>query len=165
MKKNEPMNANHQFPAIFDENSEILILGSFPSVASRKINFFYGHPRNRFWQVLSSCLDEDLPLDNQGRKQLCLRHHIALYDSIESCLICGSSDSSIKDVVPANLSFIYTYARVKRIIFNGKAAEKWFYQYQSVPEGVEAICLPSTSPANAAYSLEKLVAEWKCFLK
>lgn len=156
--------AEHQFPAVYDENSRLLILGSFPSVASRKINFFYGHPQNRFWRVLSSCFGQPLPKDNDERKALCLRHGVALYDSIESCLIRGSADSTIEDVAPADLKDIFARGKIRRLIFNGKAAEKYFYAYQQAPAEIEVICLPSTSAANAAWSLPRLLEAWKPFL-
>ncbi len=155
------MRAEHGFPPLFDKESTVLILGSFPSVASRKQEFFYGHPQNRFWKVLSLCFNEETPKSIKEKISFCKRNHIALYDSIESCEIIGSSDSSITDVKPADLSEIYDTSPIKLIIFNGNASEKWFKRYQSVPEGIEEIKMPSTSPANAAFSLEKLVQEWK----
>ena len=155
------MRSKHGFPPLFDKESTTLILGSFPSVASRKQEFFYGHPQNRFWKVLSLCFNEDAPTTIEEKTSFCKKHHIALYDSIESCEIKGSSDSSITDVVPADLSEIYDMSPIKLIVFNGNASEKWFKKYQSIPNGIEEIKMPSTSPANAAFSLERLVQEWK----
>ena len=156
--------ASHGFPPLYDEHSEILILGSFPSVASRKEGFFYGHKQNRFWKVLSACFNEKTPETIEEKTSLCKKHKIALYDSIESCRIEGSSDASIKDVVPADLTKIYDTSPIKLIIFNGSASQKWFFKYQAIPVGVVSCSAPSTSPANAAYSLERLIEEWSKLL-
>ena len=151
----------HPLKPIYNKNSKVLILGSFPSVLSREKSFYYANPTNRFWKVLSLCFNEDVPTTIEEKTSFCKKHHIALYDSIESCEIKGSSDSSITDVVPADLSEIYDMSPIKLIVFNGNASEKWFKKYQSIPNGIEEIKMPSTSPANAAFSLERLVQEWK----
>ena len=142
----------HEFDPIFDENSEILILGTFPSVKSREQNFYYGHPQNRFWKVIAALFEE--------KKEMLLRNHIAVYDVIWQCKITGSSDSSIKDVVPADITTIVELSKIRKIYANGKLAEKLFSKYQEKKVGIKAIGLPSTSPANAAYSLERLVEIW-----
>ena len=150
----------HGFGPIYDDNSKILILGSFPSVKSREEGFYYGHPRNRFWKVLSSIFKENEPKTVQEKKILLLHHDIALYDVIEECDIIGSSDSSIKNVVPSQLSPIFATAQITDVFTNGKTAERLYQKYQKVQTGRESECLPSTSPANAAFSLEKLVQIW-----
>ncbi|MBR3768636.1 MAG: DNA-deoxyinosine glycosylase [Clostridia bacterium] len=151
----------HPFPPYYDENSEILILGSFPSVKSREEMFFYGHPQNRFWKVISAVTESDIPVTIEQKKELLLRNKIALWDVIASCEIEGSSDSSIKNVVPNDISGILKNSKVKKIYVNGKTAEKYYNKYIKEKIGMSAICLPSTSPANAKCTLEKLISEWK----
>ena len=151
---------NHEFPPVYDENSEILILGSFPSVKSREMQFFYGHPQNRFWKVLAQVLNETVPQTIPEKKEMLLRHHIALWDVIASCDIAGSSDSSIKDVIPANLGIIVEASQIRKVYTNGKTAGKLYRKYQDKELNLPMEELPSTSPANAAYSLEKLTEIW-----
>lgn len=158
--KNKYEHIIHPFPPIYDEHSEILILGSLPSVKSREQMFFYGHPQNRFWKVLSAVLGETLPTTIEEKKQMLLRNHIALWDTIYSCDIIGSSDSSIRNVVPTDLNRILAESAVSRIYCNGKTSGKYFEKYQQKTIGMEAQVLPSTSPANAAYSVEKLISVW-----
>lgn len=151
----------HPIPPLFDEKSRVLILGSFPSVKSRENMFFYGHPQNRFWRVIASIFGEEVPQTVEEKKKLILSHNLALSDVIGSCDIVGSSDSSIKNVKPNDLSVILNGAPIEKIFVNGKAAEKYFNKYQKPIIGRDAICLPSTSPANAAWSLDRLIEEWK----
>lgn len=153
--------ASHGFGPLLFSDSEILILGSFPSVLSRKQNFFYGHPMNRFWPLLFAIYGEEFSQDIVTKTNLCKRHHVALYDAIEECDIVGSSDSSIRNVVPANIQEFLQKAPIRRIILNGKKSESCFYRYQNVPSNIEIITLPSTSPANAAWSMERLLEVWK----
>ena len=157
----------HPFPPLYDENSKILILGSFPSVKSREQLFFYGHKQNRFWTVLSAVLEKTCPQTIEEKREFLLSSHIALWDVISSCEITGSSDSSIKNVTANDLSPILSTADIKQIFVNGKTAEKYYNKYTKDIIKREAICLPSTSPANAMWSLEKLIKEWnvikKCF--
>ena len=155
----------HNFPALFDENSEILILGSFPSQKSREAQFFYGHPQNRFWLVLSAVLGEKAPQGIEEKRKMLLENKIALWDVIKSCEIVGSSDSSIKNVVPNDISGIIKKSNIKRIFVNGKTAEKYYNKYILENTQIPASVLPSTSPANAAYSLERLIEEWETILK
>lgn len=150
----------HPIPPVFDGNSKILILGSFPSVKSREENFFYGHPQNRFWKVLAQIFDEPLPQTVGEKKNLLLSNNIALWDVIASCEVDGSSDSSIKNVTPNDLSIIFNTAKITKIFVNGKTAEKYYNKHIKSQINREAICLPSTSPANAAWSLEKLAEVW-----
>lgn len=151
----------HPFPPLYNKDSRILILGSFPSVKSREQMFFYGHPQNRFWKVISSVFECDVPQTIEEKKQLLLKHGIALWDVIASCEITGSSDSSIKNVKVNDLSIILEEADIRQIFVNGRTAEKYFKRYTKAQIKRDAICLPSTSPANAAWSVERLVEEWK----
>lgn len=154
----------HPIPPLYDENSRILILGSFPSVKSREQAFFYGHPQNRFWRVLPALLGEE-PLNTIPEKRaFCARHGIALWDVIASCEIIGSSDSSIQNVAPNDLTPILSAAPIERIFTNGKTADKLYKKYIFPKTEIEAVCLPSTSPANAAWTLEKLLGAWKAVL-
>lgn len=152
---------NHPIKPFFDENSRLLILGSFPSVKSREQMFFYGHPQNRFWKVLSKSFDKECPKSIEEKKKFLSLTNIALWDVIASCEIIGSEDSTIKNVVPNDLSIILNSSKIEKIIVNGKTAEKYFQKYIEPVINQKAICLPSTSPANAAYSIDRLVKEWK----
>ena len=151
----------HNIPPVYDENSRILILGSFPSVKSREAAFFYGHPQNRFWKVLASVFDADSPVTVEEKRAFLLRNGIALWDVIGSCDIEGSADAKIKNVAPNDIGIILNTAKIERIIVNGKTAEKYYKKYIYPVFGIEAVCLPSTSPANASVSLEKLTEIWK----
>lgn len=147
----------HTIEPVYNEHSKILILGSFPSVKSREVNFFYGHPQNRFWRVLSAVMGEECPKTIAEKKEFLLRNHIAVWDVIASCDIEGSSDSSIKNVTPNDLSKIYVKSEIKKIFTNGNTAYKLFLKYN---KGENAVKLPSTSPANASFSLERLIESW-----
>lgn len=150
----------HPFPPLYDNNSRILILGSFPSVKSREQMFFYGHPQNRFWRVVSSVCGCDVPKTIEEKRMFLLENNIALWDVIASCEITGSSDSSIKNVTANDLSEILNSADIRQIYVNGKTAEKYFNKYTRDKINRDAICLPSTSPANAALSADKLIEAW-----
>ncbi len=151
----------HTFEPIFDKNSEILVLGSFPSVKSRENNFYYAHPQNRFWRVVASVYSCPVPKTVEEKKNMLLSNKIAMWDVIKSCEITGSADSTIKSVIPNDLSEILSVADIKKIYANGKTAQSLYNKYIKKNTGVDIISLPSTSPANAAYSLEKLIKEWK----
>ncbi len=151
---------NHPFPPLYDENSKVLILGSFPSVKSREQNFFYGHPQNKFWKVVSAVIGTDTPVTIEEKSDFLHENHIALWDVIASCDIPRSSDSSIKNVVANDLTDIFKNADIRQIFVNGKTAEKYYNKYIRNTIGREAVCLPSTSPANAGWSVEKLVDAW-----
>lgn len=151
----------HPFPPLYDENSKILILGSFPSVKSREQMFFYGHPQNRFWKVISSVFQCNIPVSIEEKRNFLLSNGIALWDVIASCEITGSSDSSIKNVVANDISHILNSANICNIYVNGKTAEKNYNKYIKQAVGRTAVCLPSTSPANAAWNVDKLVDAWK----
>ncbi len=150
----------HPFPPLYNRDSKVLILGSFPSVKSREQMFFYGHPQNRFWRVVSAVFGCDAPSTIAEKCEFLLSHGIALWDVVASCEITGSSDSSIKNVTANDLSKILNSANISRIFVNGKTAEKYYNKYTKNKTGREAVCLPSTSPANAAWSFERLVDAW-----
>lgn len=151
----------HPFSPIYNENSRILILGSFPSVKSREQGFYYGHPQNRFWKMLAAIYGCDIPQSIEEKKALLLSRGIALYDVISSCEIVGSSDSSIRNAVPNGVSSIIREAKIEKVITNGKLAHKLYEKHIAGTVSVPEVCLPSTSPANAAFSLERLIEEWK----
>ena len=150
----------HPFGPLFDSGSRILILGSFPSVKSREQMFFYGHPQNRFWKVIASLYGRDVPTGIPEKKELILSNGLALWDSIASCVITGSSDASIRDVRPNDLRIILDSAPIQRIYCNGRKSHEMYMKYILPVLGQDAECLPSTSPANAQWSLEKLTAAW-----
>ena len=150
----------HPIAPVFDKDSKVLILGSFPSVRSREEGFFYGHPQNRFWKVTSQIFGEELPFTIDEKKAFLIRNHIALWDVIGSCEIDGSSDSSIRDVTVNDLSVILGTADIRAIFLNGKKAEQYYLKYLFPILKRDAVCLPSTSPANAAWNLEKLITVW-----
>ena len=161
----ELTHVKHEFEPIFDEHSEILILGTFPSVKSREQNFYYGHPQNRFWKVIAELFEEPVPEGISEKKKLLLKHHIAVWDVIAECDIAGSSDSSIKNVVPAELSVILDHAPIKAIYANGAKAYDLYKKYTYPVTGRDIRKLPSTSPANAAFQIDRLFAAWKMILE
>jgi len=154
----------HPIPPVYDEHSRILILGSFPSVKSREGCFFYHHPQNRFWKILALILNQPVPSDIEEKRQFLIENHIAVWDVIASCTIEGSSDSSIKNVVPNDLSEILEHAPISQIFCNGGTSYQYYKKYQEKITGKSALRLPSTSPANAAWSLERLKPEWSVIL-
>lgn len=150
----------HPIPPLFDKDCTKLILGSFPSVKSREAQFFYGHPQNRFWRLIAELFNEEIPRTIEEKSELVLKHNIAMWDTIHSCTITGSSDSSIKDVVPNDLSVILNNSRVTQIFANGTASYNLYQKYIYPVTNIPAVKLPSTSPANAAFSLERLKQSW-----
>ena len=150
----------HPISPVYDDKSRILILGSFPSVKSREAMFFYGHPQNRFWKVTAAIFGESVSQTIDEKRAFLLRNHIAVWDVIASCDIEGSADSTIKNVVANDLSVILDNAPIEAIFVNGKTAEKYYKKYTEKVTHRKAICLPSTSPANAAWSVDKLVEAW-----
>ena len=155
-----PQRIIHPIPPLYDADCKILILGSFPSIKSREAMFFYGHPQNRFWSLLARLFDEPVPQSVDEKRMLALKHHIAMWDTIRSCTITGSSDSSIRDVIPNDLSVILDNGRVEHIFCNGATSYNLYMKYIFPNTGIKAIKLPSTSPANAAFGLERLEREW-----
>ncbi|OLA76248.1 MAG: DNA-deoxyinosine glycosylase [Roseburia sp. CAG:197_41_10] len=154
----------HSFEPVYDKDSEILILGTLPSVKSRENNFYYGHKQNRFWKVLATLLKEPVPETIEEKKVMLLAHRIALWDVIQSCDIKGSSDSSIKNVQPTDIGMILEKTNVTQIYANGNKAGQLYKRYQFPVTGIEATVLPSTSPANAAWLLARLCEAWKTIL-
>lgn len=152
---------SHTFEPVYDEHSQILILGSFPSAKSRENEFFYGHPQNRFWKVLAAVCQDELPGTVEEKKCFLLRNRIALWDVIAQCDIMGSSDSSIKNVVPTDVSYILERAPISTIYANGGKAYELYRKYLEPVTGQKCIRLPSTSPANAAFGLERLILHWR----
>ena len=155
----------HSFEPVYNKDSEILILGTLPSVKSRENNFYYGHKQNRFWKVLATLLKEPVPETIEEKKAILLAHHIAIWDVIQSCDIKGSSDSSIKNVAPTDLRMILEKTNRTRIYANGNKAGQLYKRYQFSVTGIEATVLPSTSPANAAWSLARLCETWGAILQ
>ena len=152
----------HPIPPTFDERSEVLILGSFPSRKSREMGFYYGHPQNRFWRVMAALFEEEVPMTAEKRRAFLLRNRVAAWDVIASCTIEGAADSSIKDAVPNDLRPILEGARIERVFCNGRLAYDLYRRYTEPALGLKAEYLPSTSPANAAWTLERLIDAWRC---
>ena len=150
----------HPFPPLWDADCDTLILGSLPSVKSREQLFFYGHPQNRFWPLMAALFEEVPPRSIEEKRALMLRHHIALWDTIYSCDIVGSSDSSIRNVVPTELRPIIEGSRITRVFCNGSTSGLYYRRYQEKLLGIPAVVLPSTSPANAAWTPERLREAW-----
>ncbi len=159
--KNTRTRVTHEFPALFDENSEVLLLGSIPSPKSREQGFYYGHPQNRFWKVLASVLNEPLPATIDEKRAMLLKHHIALWDVLDSCTIIGASDTSIEDVVPNDIASLLAKTKIKRIFCTGATAHKLYEKYCEKATGIKAVKLPPTSPANCAVKFEKLVEAYR----
>jgi len=156
----ESRHIKHPFKAVIDSNSKILILGSVPSIKSVEKNFYYGHPQNRFWKILSIILDENMvEMDTNNKTSILLKHHIALYDSVEECDILGSSDNNIENVIPADIEGLISQSKIEHIFCNGNASYKYLIKFHPNLESITT-SLPSTSPANAAYSIDKLLNSW-----
>lgn len=155
------MKVTHTFEPIYNEQSMILILGTFPSVKSRESAFYYGHPQNRFWKVLAQLTGENIPTTIEEKKTMLLTHGIAIWDVIASCDIEGSSDSSIKDVIPNDIAGLLQKSNIQKIYGNGDKACQLYNRFCREQTGVDIIKLPSTSPANAAFSLDRLTKCWK----
>jgi len=150
----------HPFGPLFGPESRILILGSFPSVKSREQQFFYGHPQNRFWKVIAGVYGREVPTTIPQKKELIMGCGLALWDSIASCVITGSSDASIRDVKANDLRIILDSSPIERFYCNGRKSHEMYEKYILPVLGREAGCLPSTSPANAQWSLERLIGAW-----
>ena len=160
-----PIHLTHPFDPLVSPSSKILILGSFPSVKSREQLFFYGHPQNRFWRMLAAVFDRPCPVTIPEKRELVLSSSLALWDSVGACTVTGSSDASIRDVEPVDIRRILDVARIQRVLCNGALSGKMYVRYLQDRTGLPAIVLPSTSPANASFSLERLIAAWKPYLK
>ena len=161
----------HEFPALYDRESRVLLLGSIPSPKSREMAFYYGHPQNRFWKVMAVVLGEatlseiaagkGAPETIAQKKAMLKKHHVALWDVLDSCTIVGASDTSIEDPVPNNIKELVKKSKVSRIFCTGATAYNLYKKFCTNDIGIEAVKLPSTSPANCAVSLEKLIEAYK----
>lgn len=151
----------HKFAPVYNKESRVLVLGTFPSAKSREMNFYYGHPQNRFWRVVAALTGQQVPKDVSGRRNMLLSAHIAVWDVIKSCTITGAADASIRDVVPNDIRQILKEAPIRQIFANGAKAYELYRKYQQPLTGRDAVRLPSTSPANAACSFEKLCEAWQ----
>lgn len=149
----------HEFPPVYDKNSRVLILGTIPSPKSRERGFYYMHPQNRFWRMLGGVLGEEVPADIPGRRELCLRHGVALWDVLAECSIDGASDSSIKNAVPNRLELIFSSADICAVFTTGKKAQALYERF--FPDGMKAVCLPSTSPANRTISEAEMLEKYR----
>ncbi len=155
----------HEFPALYDRESRVLLLGSIPSPKSREMAFYYGHPQNRFWKVIAAVLGESVPETIAQKKAMLKKHHVALWDVLDSCTIVGASDTSIEDPVVNNIKDLVKKSKVTRIFCTGATAHKLYQKLCATNVGIDAVKLPSTSPANCAVSLEKLVEAYKMILE
>lgn len=160
-KTAEPTTIIHPIPATYDGNSRVLVLGSFPSIKTREMGYFYGHPQNRFWKVAAAVFREEVPMTVEERRAFLLRNRIAAWDCIHQCTIIGSSDASIRDVIPNDLRPILDAAPIEQIYCNGRKSWEMFCRFIEPKIDRPAVMLPSTSPANAAWSLDRLVEAWK----
>ena len=149
----------HEFPPVFDGNSRVLILGTIPSPKSRERGFYYMHPQNRFWKMLCAVLGENIPADTDGRREICLRRGVALWDVLSSCEIDGASDSSIKNAVPNDLERIFAAADIRAVFTTGKKAQALYERF--FPNAMPAVCLPSTSPANRTISETEMLEKYR----
>ena len=154
----------HSIEPVFDTESRVLILGTMPSPKSREVQFYYGHPQNRFWRVLAAVLGEEVPQSVPEKKTMLLRHRIALWDVLAECEITGASDSSIRNPVANDLSVILDHAPVQAVFTTGATAWKLYTRLQKPHTGIEAVRLPSTSPANCAVKIEALTEAYKAIL-
>lgn len=155
----ERIRVKHGFPPVYDGNSRVLVLGSMPSPKSRELGFYYMHPQNRFWTMFSQTLREPLPADIPGRREMCIRHGVALWDVLAECTISGASDSSISDPLPNDLDRIFRAADIRAVFTTGKKA---YALYERFFKGhMQAVCLPSTSPANRTISETEMLEAYK----
>lgn len=159
--KNTYQTIEHDIAPVYDDRSRILLLGTLPSVLSRESHFFYGNPRNRFYQLLARLLQDELPVTIAEKKAFLRKHRIAVWDVVAKCDIIGSGDSSIKNVVPTDLAGLLAKTGIRQIFANGQKAAELYERYQEPLTGRRIIRLPSTSPANAAYTLERLAEHWQ----
>lgn len=148
------------FAPVYTEHAHTLIVGTWPSPKSRAQGFYYGHPRNRFWPMLARLLGVPVPADIPAKVALIQHHGLALWDTIEHCTITGASDASIRDVTPTDIAGLCRCAPIRTVLCNGAAAYRLCARYQALPPEVQAVQLPSTSPANAAWRMDALAAAW-----
>lgn len=156
--------AVHPFAPVWDAQCRVLVLGSFPSVRSREVGFYYGHPQNRFWRVMERLFDQPVPPEPDGRRAYILSHGVALWDVLAACDITGSSDASIRRAVPNDIPALLARGGVERIFCNGQRAYALYMRYLDAACNLPVKALPSTSAANAAWSLERLTDAWRTIL-
>lgn len=154
----------HPFDPVWNEHSRVLVLGTFPSVKSRENAFYYGHPQNRFWQVLAMLFGEPTPATVEEKRAMLLRNGVALWDVLASCDITGSADGTIRNPVPNDIASLLRRAPIRQVFANGQTAANFYRKYCLPQTSIEAIPLPSTSPANAAWSVRKLAVAWQALL-
>lgn len=155
----------HPFEPVWDGRSRVLVLGTFPSVLSRENAFYYGHPQNRFWPVLAAVFREAVPVTAADKRALLLRHGVALWDVLASCDLTGSADSSIRNPVPNDIAALLEKAPIRRVFANGQTAHALYRRWCEPAAGMRAVLLPSTSPANAAWTLPRLTEAWRALLE
>ena len=151
----------HPFAPVCNEYARVLVLGTFPSVRSRQAGFYYGHPRNRFWQVLAAVFGGPVPASLQAKQALLLEHGVALWDVLASCEIVGSADGSIRNPVPNDVAGLLARAPIRQVLANGQTAAALYRRFCEADTGRPILALPSTSPANAACSLAQLMDAWR----
>ena len=161
----EYTHVTHEFGPLYDADCEVLILGSIPSPKSREQAFYYGHPQNRFWKVMAAVVGEPVPQTIEEKRRMMLKHHIAMWDALEACDIRGASDSSIKNPVPTDIPGLLAKTRITRIYATGATAYKYYQKFNAPRTGIDAVRLPSTSPANCAVSQEELVEAYRVILE
>jgi TDG/mug DNA glycosylase family protein len=152
---------NHPFRPVIDARSRALVLGSFPSVKSRENAFYYGHPQNRFWRVLAALFAQEVPYSIDDKIAFLLERRIALWDVVSACDITGSADSAL---IPLRLNDIASLLRgtqIRRLFANGQKAGRLYREHLENQTGIPIQILPSTSPANAAWTPEKLITAWQ----
>ena len=154
----------HTIPPLYDSHSRVLLLGSIPSPKSREIGFFYGHPQNRFWRVLAAVLGEEVPQTIEDKRTMCLKHHVALWDTIARCYIAGASDTSIRNAVPNDIGKLVRESEITRIFATGGKSAELYRKLIEPTLHIPITQLPSTSPANAAWSLERLIEAYRVIL-
>lgn len=154
----------HTIPPLYDSHSRVLLLGSIPSPKSREIGFFYGHPQNRFWRVLAAVLGEEVPQTIEEKRTMCLKHHVALWDTIARCDIAGASDTSIRNAEPNDIGKLVRESEITRIFATGGKSAELYRKLIEPTLHIPITQLPSTSPANAAWSLERLIEAYRVIL-
>ena len=154
----------HTIPPLYDSHSRVLLLGSIPSPKSRAVGFFYGHPQNRFWRVLAAVLGESVPQTIEEKRAMCLKHHVALWDTIARCDIAGASDTSIRNAVPNDIGKLVRESEITRIFATGGKSAELYRKLIEPQLHIPIMQLPSTSPANAAWSLERLIEAYRVIL-
>ena len=154
----------HTIPPLYDSHSRVLLLGSIPSPKSREIGFFYGHPQNRFWRVLAAVLGEPVAQSIEEKRAMCLKHHVALWDTIARCNIAGASDLSIRNAEPNDIGKLVRESEITRIFATGGKSAELYRKLIEPQLHIPITQLPSTSPANAAWSLDRLIEAYRVIL-